>query len=132
MANAAGSGGKSAARLKRRNETKMIMRQPIMLVAILAVIVLVAFPIFRRIFKKYDALNSSVQENVAAIRVVKSFVTEDYETTKFRKASQDVRKDFTNAEKLIALNSPVMMFFIFAAIIAVDYVGASIIVSSPR
>ena len=96
----------------------------------LAVIVLIAFPIFRRIFKKYDALNNSVQENVAAIRVVKSFVTEDYETTKFRAASQDVRKDFTNAEKLIALNSPVMMFFIFAAIVAVDYVGASIIINS--
>ena len=100
------------------------------LAIILAAIVLVAFPIFRRIFKKYDALNNSVQENVAAIRVVKSFVTEEHETTKFRAASQDVRKDFTNAEKLIALNSPVMMFFIFAAIIAVDYVGASIIVNS--
>ncbi|MDU5150274.1 MAG: ABC transporter permease, partial [Anaerococcus prevotii] len=100
------------------------------LAIILAAIVLIAFPIFRRIFKKYDALNNSVQENVAAIRVVKSFVTEDYETTKFRAASQDVRKDFTNAEKLIALNSPVMMFFVFAAIVAVDYVGASIIINS--
>ena len=57
------------------------------LAIILAAIVLVAFPIFRRIFKKYDALNNSVQEDVAAIRVVKSFVTEEYETTKFRLAS---------------------------------------------
>ena len=100
------------------------------LAIVLAVIVLIAFPIFRRIFKKYDALNNSVQENVAAIRVVKSFVTEEHETTKFRTASQDVRKDFTNAEKLIALNGPVMMLFIFAAIMAVDYFGATMIVSS--
>ena len=100
------------------------------LAIILALIVLVAFPIFRRIFKKYDALNNSVQENVAAIRVVKSFVTEEHETTKFRAASQDVRKDFTKAEKLIALNGPVMMLFIFSAIMAVDYFGAGIIVNS--
>lgn len=100
------------------------------LAIILAIIVLVAFPIFRRIFKKYDALNNSVQENVAAIRVVKSFVTEEHETKKFRRASQDVRTDFTNAEKLIALNSPVMMLFIFGAITAVDYFGATIIVGS--
>ncbi len=100
------------------------------LAIILALIVFVAFPIFRRIFKKYDALNNSVQENVAAIRVVKSFVTEEHETTKFRAASQDVRKDFTNAEKLIALNGPVMMLFIFSAIMAVDYFGAGIIVDS--
>ena len=100
------------------------------LAIILALIVFVAFPIFRRIFKKYDALNNSVQENVAAIRVVKSFVTEEHETTKFRAASQDLRKDFTNAEKLIALNGPVMMLFIFSAIMAVDYFGAGIIVNS--
>ena len=100
------------------------------LAIILALIVFVAFPIFRRIFKKYDALNNSVQENVAAIRVVKSFVTEEHETTKFRAASQDVRKDFTNAERLIALNGPVMMLFIFSAIMAVDYFGAGIIVNS--
>ena len=100
------------------------------LAIILAVIVLVAFPIFRRIFKKYDTLNNSVQENVAAIRVVKSFVTEEHETIKFRAASADVRKDFTNAEKIIALNSPVMTLFIFSAIMAVDYFGATMIVNS--
>ena len=100
------------------------------LAIVLAVIVLVAFPIFRRIFKKYDALNNSVQENVAAIRVVKSFVTEEHETAKFREASGSVRKDFTNAEKLVALISPVMLLFIFAAIVAVDYFGATMIVNS--
>ena len=100
------------------------------LAIVLAVIVLVALPIFRRIFKKYDTLNNSVQENVAAIRVVKSFVTEEHETIKFRAASADVRKDFTNAEKIIALNSPVMTLFIFSAIMAVDYFGATMIVNS--
>ena len=100
------------------------------LAIILAVIVLVAFPIFRRIFKKYDALNNSVQENVAAIRVVKSFVTEDHERERFGAASQDLRADFTKAEKILALNNPVMMFFIFAAIMMVDFIGARMIVAS--
>ena len=100
------------------------------LAIILAVIVLVALPIFRRIFKKYDALNNSVQENVAAIRVVKSFVTEDHERERFGAASQDLRADFTKAEKILALNNPVMMFFIFAAIMMVDFIGARMIVAS--
>ena len=100
------------------------------LAIILAVIVLVALPIFRRIFKKYDALNNSVQENVSAIRVVKSFVTEDYERERFAAASQDLRADFAKAEKILALNNPVMMFFIFAAIMMVDFIGARMIVAS--
>lgn len=100
------------------------------LAVILFGIVRYVFPLFRRIFKKYDALNNSVQENIAAIRVVKSFVTEEHETKKFNRASQDVRKDFTHAEIVLALNGPVMMFFIFAAIMLVDYLGASMIVSS--
>ena len=69
------------------------------------------FPIFRRIFKKYDALNNSVQENIAGIRVVKSFVREDYEIEKFNSASEEVRKDFVGAEKILALNQPMMSFF---------------------
>ncbi|MBQ9714317.1 MAG: ABC transporter ATP-binding protein [Clostridia bacterium] len=73
-------------------------------------------PFFRKIFKKYDALNNSVQENVGGIRVVKSFVREDYETEKFQKAAGSVRDDFTKAEKILALNNPFMTFFInFAA-----------------
>ena len=73
-------------------------------------------PFFRRIFKKYDALNNSVQENVGGIRVVKSFVREDYETEKFKKAAGEVRDDFTKAEKILALNNPIMTFFMnFAA-----------------
>ena len=100
------------------------------LVAILVVVIAVVFPIFRRVFKKYDALNNSVQENVSAIRVVKSFVTEDYERERFAAASQDLRADFAKAEKILALNNPVMMFFIFAAIMMVDFIGARMIVAS--
>ena len=75
-------------------------------------------PFFKRIFKKYDALNESVQENVGGIRVVKSFVREDYETEKFQKAAGQVRDDFTKAEKVIALNGPMMTLFInFASIL---------------
>ena len=100
------------------------------LVVILVVVIAVVFPIFRRVFKKYDALSNSVQENVSAIRVVKSFVTEDYERERFAAASQDLRADFAKAEKILALNNPVMMFFIFAAIMMVDFIGARMIVAS--
>ena len=88
------------------------------------------FPIFRRIFKKYDALNNSVQENLSAIRVVKSFVAEDHEKTKFRAASQEVRGDFTRAEKILALNGPIMVFFIYVALMLVNYLGARVVVDS--
>ena len=75
-------------------------------------------PYFKKIFKKYDALNESVQENVGGIRVVKSFVREEYETEKFKKAAGEVRDNFTRAEKVIALNSPIMTLFInFASIL---------------
>lgn len=85
-------------------------------------------PFFRRIFKKYDALNSSVQENVGGIRVVKSFVREEYEKEKFQKAAGEVRNDFTKAEKIIALNTPLMTFFInFASILISAFAAYAII-----
>ncbi|MBQ8352738.1 MAG: ABC transporter ATP-binding protein [Clostridia bacterium] len=85
-------------------------------------------PFFKRIFKKYDALNESVQENVGGIRVVKSFVREDYETEKFKKAAGQVRDDFTRAEKVIALNGPVMTLFInFASILISAFAAYAII-----
>ncbi len=85
-------------------------------------------PFFRRIFKKYDALNNSVQENVGGIRVVKSFVREDYETKKFEKAAGEVRNDFTKAEKILALNNPIMTFFInFAALLISAFAAYAII-----
>ena len=91
-------------------------------VPVLAIIIIslmrFVMPFFRRIFKKYDALNNSVQENVGGIRVVKSFVREEYETEKFNKSAEEVRKDFTKAERILAINSPMMTFFInFASIL---------------
>ena len=87
-------------------------------------------PIFKRIFKKYDALNNSVQEDVSAIRVVKSFVREDYEKEKFSKAAGEVCKDFTSVEKILALNNPFMMFCIYAAFMLVSYFGARTIINT--
>ncbi|MCR4855407.1 MAG: ABC transporter ATP-binding protein/permease [Erysipelotrichaceae bacterium] len=89
-----------------------------------------AHPIFRRIFKKYDALNNSVQENVAGIRVVKSFVREDYEIEKFNRASEEVRSDFTRAERILALNNPLQMLCIKTAKELICYFGALMIIDS--
>ncbi len=86
-------------------------------------------PLFRRIFKKYDALNNSVQENVGGIRVVKSFVREDYEQKKFDKAAGEVRDDFTKAEKIIALNSPMMTLFINVAATLISFLGARALIN---
>ncbi len=85
-------------------------------------------PFFRRIFKKYDALNNSVQENVGGIRVVKSFVREEYETQKFEKAADEVRKDFTKAEKILALTSPMMTLFINIASVLISVFAAYAII----
>ena len=94
------------------------------LIAIMAYVM----PFFRRIFKKYDALNNSVQENVGGIRVVKSFVREEYEKEKFGKAAGEVRNDFTKAEKIVALNNPIMTFFInFASILISVFAAYAII-----
>ena len=96
----------------------------------LVIILIMAYvmPFFRRIFKKYDALNNSVQENVGGIRVVKSFVREDYETQKFERAAGEVRNDFTKAEKVLALNTPLMTFFINFASILISVFAAYAIV----
>lgn len=86
------------------------------------------YPVFKKIFKKYDAMNNSVQETIAGIRVVKSFVREEYEKEKFRKTSEDVRDDFTKAEKILALNSPFMILCIYIAMLLVSYFGANMII----
>ena len=90
----------------------------------------IAHPIFSRIFKKYDALNNSVQENVAGIRVVKSFVREDYETDKFHKASEDVRSNFVKAERIVALNSPLMSLCMYLSMLLISYLGSKVIINS--
>lgn len=85
--------------------------------------------IFEVVFRKYDDLNASVQENVSAIRVVKAFVREDHETTKFKSASNSIYKMFVKAESLIALNSPIMMFVVYFCIILISWLGAKFIVA---
>ena len=89
-----------------------------------------AIPFFNRIFHKYDAMNESVEENVRGMRVVKSYVREDYEKEKFGKASSNVRDDFIKAEKLIALNTPLMNFCVYFGIIAIYVVGSILIINS--
>ena len=89
-----------------------------------------AIPFFNRIFKKYDKLNESVEENVRGMRVVKSYVREDYEIEKFTKASDEVRDNFTKAEKLVALNTPLMNFCVYSGIIAIYVVGSMLIINS--
>ena len=98
------------------------------IVAILLSIMRYVMPFFRKIFKKYDALNNSVQENVGGIRVVKSFVREDYENEKFQKAAGEVRNDFMKAEKILALNSPTMTFFVNFAAVFISFLGAKTII----
>ena len=88
------------------------------------------YPIFDRVFKKYDNLNEIVEENVSSIRVVKSYVLEEKEKEKFEKTSNEIYKDFTKAEKIMALNSPVMQFAIYSALILISWFGAKIIVNS--
>lgn len=100
-----------------------------LLAAGLLIIMTKAMPLFRKIFKKYDAMNNSVQENVSGIRVVKAFVREQHEDDKFDKASSQVKKDFTKAEKLVALNSPIMQFVMYAASVIVSFVGVYIVTS---
>lgn len=85
--------------------------------------------IFEVVFRKYDDLNASVQENVSAIRVVKAFVRENHETTKFKNASNSIYKMFVKAESLIALNSPIMMFVVYFCIILISWLGAKFIVA---
>ncbi len=87
-------------------------------------------PLFKRIFKKYDALNNSVQENVGGIRAVKSFVREDYEKEKFTKASNEVRDNFVKADRLLALSSPLVQMAIYVVMLLICYTGAKLIISS--
>ena len=89
-----------------------------------------AMPAFRRVFKKYDRLNESIEENVRAMRVVKGFAREPFEKQKFAAASDDIRKDFTKAERIVALNTPLMQFCVYFNMIFVLIVGSKLIISS--
>ncbi len=96
----------------------------------LGLIIRKAMPIFRNVFKKYDALNASVQENVKGMRVVKAFVREGFEEKKFSVASGNVKNDFTRVEKILAFNAPLMQFCSFSVTFCVSYFGARLIISS--
>lgn len=102
---------------------------PIVAVAFI-LIVIFAMPIFRKVFKRYDKLNKTVQENVAGIRVVKSYVREEYEQQKFSKASTDIAKDFIKAETIVALNQPILNTCIHLSNIAILVIASYIMLNN--
>ena len=89
-----------------------------------------AMPAFRSVFRKYDRLNESIEENVRAMRVVKGFAREDYEKNKFGSAAENIRRDFTRAERIVALNSPLMQFCVYFNMAFVLLVGSRMIITS--
>ena len=89
-----------------------------------------AMPAFKRVFKKYDRLNESIEENVRAMRVVKGFSREEYEKQKFGAAAEDICGDFTRAEKIVALNTPLMQFCVYFNMIFVLFVGSMLIIKN--
>ncbi len=95
--------------------------------ALLFGIMFKVMPIFRSVFKKYDNLNESVQENIAGMRVVKSYVREEYEKKKFKRAAENVQKDFTRAERILAWNNPIMQFFFYGVLSTVLFLGSYLI-----
>lgn len=96
----------------------------------LAFVMTHAHPIFERVFKTYDKLNNVVEENLRGIRVVKSYVREDHEINKFNEVSGSIFNDFVKAEKLIALNAPLMQFVIYSCMLLISWFGARLIVTS--
>ena len=96
----------------------------------LAVIICKVHPLFVKVFRKYDTLNNSIQENVQAMRVVKSYVREDFEKEKFSNAAEDVCRDFTRAERIMAFNSPLMQFCLYSATCLILGLGAYFIIST--
>ena len=101
------------------------------LAAAMAAVAMIAFPLFRKMFKRFDKMNTVVQENLIGIRVVKSFVKEDHETQKFREAAEGVRKTQVAAERLLAYGQPVMQLVMFLCLVAVVWLaGREIILAT--
>ena len=100
----------------------------VFLIVVLGTIMVLATRYFNQVFPKYDNLNESVQENVVAIRAVKSFVREDYEDQKFKKAAQNIYKLFVKAESVLAFNNPAMMFAVYGCLLLLSWLGAQSIV----
>ena len=119
----------SAMRISTRLSLVFLGALPILMVA-LAVLAPMVFKIFDRAFKTLDKLNTVVQENIHGIRVVKSFVRHEKETEKFTDISSTISKDFSKAEKILALNSPIMQFCVYACMIAISWFGAKMVVAS--
>ena len=119
----------SAMRISPRLSLVFLAALPILMVA-LAVLAPMVFKIFDRAFKTLDKLNTVVQENIHGIRVVKSFVRQDKEIDKFTSVSTTISKDFSLAEKILALNSPIMQFCVYACMIAISWFGAKMVVAS--
>lgn len=109
--------------------TTFVVVIPVLIVGLL-IIAKKAMPAFRAVFRKYDRMNESIEENVRAMRVVKGFSREEYEKEKFAAASHDICKDFTYAERVVALNSPLMQFCVYFNMIFVLSVGSKLIISS--
>ncbi len=109
--------------------TTFVVVVPVLVVGLLLV-ARTAMPAFRRVFKKYDRLNESIEENVRAMRVVKGFSREKYETKKFTDAATDICKDFTKAERIVALNGPIMQLCMYFNMIFVLIVGSKLTITS--
>ncbi len=109
--------------------TTFVVVVPVLIFGLLLV-ARTAMPAFRRVFKKYDRLNESIEENVRAMRVVKGFSREKYETKKFTDAATDICKDFTKAERIVALNGPIMQLCMYFNMIFVLIVGSKLTISS--
>ena len=109
--------------------TTFLIIIPVLVIGLL-LIARKAMPAFRAVFRKYDRLNESVEENVRAMRVVKGFAREGYEKEKFAAASGDIAKDFTYAERVVALSGPLMQFCVYFNMVFVLYVGSKLIITS--
>ncbi len=119
----------SALRLSTKLSTIYLQVMPVLIIALVCLVPLV-FKIFDRGFKRIDRLNNVVQENIHGIRVVKSFVREEKETEKFTDISTDLAKTFSKAEKILSLNSPVMMLCVYACMLSISWVGAHMVIAS--
>ena len=118
-----------ALRISTRLSTIYMVAIPVLVVALVCLVPMV-FKIFDRVFKTYDKLNNVVQENVHGIRVVKSFVREAKETSKFKEISGAIFKDFCKAEKILALNDPIMKLCVYSCMLSISWVGAQMVVAS--
>ena len=119
----------SATRISVKLSLVYCVTLPILVTA-LVLLTPVVFKIFDRVFKTYDKLNNVVQENIHGIRVVKSFVREEKEVDKFTTISGSIYADFCKAERILALNGPIMQFCVYGSMIAISWIGAHLVVAS--